>query len=232
MRQVRTVVLDPGHGGRDPGALGPYGLREKDVMLQLAKDLRPRLEARGFRVRLTRETDRTVSLEERTAFAEGVGGDVFISLHANAAKRRGARGIETYYLDKSHERHSQRVAARENGVPANRLDDLQRIVAQLRVSEVSVHSARLARAVHGEVIAGVRETHGSVQDLGVKRGPFYVLFLSNMPSILLETGFLTNRADAIRLRNVFYIRVLAEHIARGLSAYRRQSFLTVAGTGR
>lgn len=231
IRQVQTVVLDPGHGGRDPGALGPYGLREKDVMLRLARELRPRLEARGFRVRLTRETDRTLSLEERTAFAEGVGADVFISLHANASRRHGARGIETYYLDESHERHAQRVAARENGVPAHRLDDLQRIVAQLRVSEVSSYSARLARTVHDEVIAGVRETHGSVRDLGVKRGPFYVLFLSNMPSILLETGFLTNRADAIRLRSDFYLRVLAEHISRGLSAYRRESTLTLARTG-
>jgi len=232
MRQVRTVVLDPGHGGRDPGALGAYGLREKDVTLRLALELRPRLVARGFRVVLTREGDRTLSLEERTAFAEGVRGDVFISLHTNASRRRSARGIETYYLDKSHERHSQRVAARESGVPPDRLDELQRIVAQLRVSEVSVHSARLARTVHEKVIAGVRSTHGSVQDLGVKRGPFYVLFLSNMPAILLETGFLTNRAEARRLRSEFYLDVLAEQIARALSTYRRESGMIVAGIGR
>jgi N-acetylmuramoyl-L-alanine amidase len=232
MRQVRTVVLDPGHGGRDPGALGAYGLREKDVTLRLARALRPRLVARGFRVVLTRDSDRTLSLEERTALAEGVGGDVFVSLHTNASKRRSVRGIETYYLDKSHERHSQRVAARENGVPANRLDDLQRIVAQLRVSEVSVHSARLARCVHEEVIAGVRSTHGSVADLGVKRGPFYVLFLSNMPSILVEAGFLTNTAEARRLRSDFYVDVLAEQISRGLSSYRRENALIVAGVTR
>jgi N-acetylmuramoyl-L-alanine amidase len=181
---------------------------------------------------MTRDSDRSVSLEERTAFAEGEGGDVFISLHTNASKNRSARGIETYYLDKSHTRHSQRVAARENGVPAHRLDDLQRIVAQLRVSEVSVHSARLARDVHEEVIAGVRATHGSVEDLGVKRGPFYVLFLSNVPSILLETGFLTNGAEARRLQSKFYIDVLAEQISRGLSAYRRENALTVAGVRR
>jgi N-acetylmuramoyl-L-alanine amidase len=232
MRRVRTVVLDPGHGGRDPGALGPHGLREKDVTLRLARALRPRLVARGFRVVMTRDGDRTLSLEERTALAEGVGGDVFVSLHANASRKRSARGVETYYLDKSHTRHSQRVAARENGVPAHRLDDLQRIVAQLRVSEVSVHSARLAEAVHREVIAGVRGTHGSVDDLGVKRGPFYVLFLSNMPSILLEVGFLTNGAEARRLRSNFYIEVLAEHISRGLSAYRRENTLTIAGVRR
>ncbi len=232
MRQVRTVVLDPGHGGRDPGAVGAYGLQEKDVTLRLARALRPRLVARGFRVVMTRDGDQTLSLEERTAFAEGVGGDVFISLHTNAAKSRSTRGIETYYLDKSHERHSRRVAARENGVPAYRLDDLQRIVAQLRVSEVSVHSARLAKTVHEEVIAGVRSTHGSVEDLGVKRGPFYVLFLSNMPSILLEAGFLTNGAEARRLRSDFYIDVLAEQISRGLSSYRRENSLIVAGVRR
>jgi N-acetylmuramoyl-L-alanine amidase len=232
MRQVRTVVLDPGHGGRDPGALGADGMREKDVTLRLARALRPRLAARGFRVVLTRDGDETLSLEERTAFAEGVGGDVFISLHTNASKRRKARGIETYYLDKSHARHSQRVAARENGVPVNRLDDLQRIVAQLKVSEVSVYSARLANITHAKVIAGVRSTYGSVEDLGVKRGPFYVLFLSNMPAILLEAGFLTNGAEARRLRSNFYLDVLAEQISRALSAYRRQNAVTVAKAGR
>jgi N-acetylmuramoyl-L-alanine amidase len=232
MRRVRTVVLDPGHGGRDPGALGAYGLQEKDVTLRLARALRPRLLARGFRVVLTRDGDRTLSLEERTAFAEGVGGDVFISLHTNASKRRSARGIETYYLDKSHERHSQRVAARENGVPADRLDALQRIVAQLRVSEVSVHSAQLAKTVQEEVIEGVRKTHGSVENLGVKRGPFFVLFLSNMPSILLEAGFLTNRGEARRLRGDFYIDVVAEQISRALSSYRRESTMTLADLRR
>jgi N-acetylmuramoyl-L-alanine amidase len=232
MRQVRTVVLDPGHGGRDPGAVGAYGLEEKDVTLRLARALRPRLVARGFRVVMTREGDQTLSLEERTAFAEGERGDVFISLHTNAARRRSARGIETYYLDKSHERHSKRVAARENGVPADRLDELQRVVGQLRVSEVSVHSARLATTLHRKVIAGVRSTHGSVEDLGVKRGPFYVLFLSNMPAALLEVGFLTNRHEARRLRSDFYLDVLAEQISRGLSAYRRENGLIVAGMGR
>jgi N-acetylmuramoyl-L-alanine amidase len=232
MHQLQTVVLDPGHGGRDPGALGADGLREKDLTLRLARALRPRLIARGFRVVLTRDADRTLSLEERTAFAEGVGGDLFVSLHVNAARNRSARGIETYYLDKSHSRHAERVAARENGVPAHRLDDLQRVVAQLRVSEVSVRSAQLAKAVHQEVVAGVRTSHGSVADLGVKRGPFYVLFLSNMPSILLEVGFLTNPGEARRLRSDLYLDVLAEQISRGLASYRRENALVVAEAAR
>jgi N-acetylmuramoyl-L-alanine amidase len=223
LRNVRTVVIDAGHGGADPGALGPRGLREKDVTLAVALDLEKRLEARGFRVVMTRRRDTTVSLEERTARAEGAGGDVFLSIHVNAARRRSARGIETYYLDRTHERHTLRVAARENGVPAGSLDPLQRAVAGLKVSEVGSQSAKLARAVHGELIQGVRKAFGSVTNLGVKQGPFHVLFLSDSPSILVEVGFLTHREEARRLRTRWYRSVVAEHLARGLSAYRSQS---------
>jgi N-acetylmuramoyl-L-alanine amidase len=106
------VVLDPGHGGSDPGTLGARGVREKDITLAVAKSAKTRLEARGFQVQLTRDADRTLSLEERTAFAEGANGDVFVSIHVNAAPRPRVRGIETYYLDANHERHALRVAAR------------------------------------------------------------------------------------------------------------------------
>ncbi len=232
LRPVHTVVLDPGHGGSDPGAIGVGGLREKDVTLDLALDLRRRLEDRGFRVVLTRDRDRTLSLEERTAFAEGVGGDVYISLHVNAARRSSAHGIETYFLDKSHERHALRVAARENGVPPSRLDDLQRTVAGFRVSEMGEHSAELARLVHGQLVRGVQRNYGSVHDLGVKQGPFHVLFLSGVPSILVETGFLTHRQEAKRLRSGFYRKVVAEHIARGLSAYRSRHATLMAEAPR
>jgi N-acetylmuramoyl-L-alanine amidase len=167
LRGVRTVVIDPGHGGADPGALGPGGLREKDVTLAVALDLEKRLEGRGFHVVMTRRGDSTVSLEERTARAEGAGGDVFVSIHVNAARRSSAHGIETYYLDRTHERHTLRVAARENGVPAGSLDPLQRAVAGLRVSEVGSQSATLAQAVQGELVRGVREAFGSVTNLGV-----------------------------------------------------------------
>jgi N-acetylmuramoyl-L-alanine amidase len=232
LRPVETVVLDAGHGGEDPGAIGVGGLREKDVTLSVALELRRRLLDRGFQVVLTRDRDATLSLEERTARAEGAGGDVFVSIHANAARRRSAHGIETYFLDKSHERHSMRVASRENGVPASRLDDLQRTVAGLRISEVGEHSALLARTVHGELLRGVRRSHGAVADLGAKPGPFYVLFLSGMPSILIETGFLTNSGEARRLRSRYYRDVLAEHIARGLSRFRSEHATLLAGRPR
>ena len=229
LRPVHTIVLDPGHGGGDPGAIGVGGLREKDVTLALARELRQRLVERGFRVVLTRERDTSLSLEARTALAEGVGGDVFVSLHANAARRAGAHGIETYFLDKSHQRHSLRVAARENGVPTNRLDDLQRAVAGFRTSELGEHSGRLARLVHERAVTGVRGAYGHVTDLGVKQGPFQVLFLSGMPSILVEGGFLTHPGEANRLRSARYQAVLAEQIARGLSAYRSHHATVLAG---
>ncbi len=232
LRGVQTVVVDAGHGGQDPGAIGPGDLREKDVTLAVALDLEQRLLARGFRVVMTRRSDRTISLEERTALAEGAGGDVFVSVHVNAAARRSANGIETYYLDRSHERHTLRVAARENGVPPSALDPLQRAVAGLRMSEVGASSASLARAVHGELIHGVRDAFGSVSNLGVKQGPFHVLFLSGAPSILVEVGFLTHRAEARRLGSRWYRQVLAEYIARGLARYRSQSAPLLAASAR
>jgi len=220
LRPVRTVVLDAGHGGSDPGAVGVGGLREKDVTLRLTRQVASHLRDGGFRVVLTRSRDRTLSLEARTALAEGARGDLFVSIHANAAPRRSAHGIETYYLDSSHERHTLRVAAHENGVPAARLDPLQRTLAGLRASQQGDLSADLARSVHGELMSRVRAEHRQVADLGVKRGPFYVLFLSSMPSILVEVGFLTHREEARRLRNTEYASLLAESIAAGITHYR------------
>lgn len=222
LRRVHTVVVDPGHGGRDPGALGIGGLREKDVNLGIARSLATQLRARGFDVVLTREDDRALSLEERSAIAESAGGDVFVSIHANASRRAGARGIEVYTLDANHERHSLDVAARENGVPAARLDALQRALARIRVGEVAGHSERLAGLVHEQVIRGARSRDASLPDLGVKKGPFYVLFMSSMSAVLVETGFVTNRRDARLLRSERYQMLLAEEIAVGVDRYRQQ----------
>lgn len=221
-RQVHKVVIDPGHGGRDPGATGVGRVREKDINLKLAKRLASQLEARGFEVVLTRNDDRYLDLEERTVLAESAGGDIFVSIHANASPRKRTRGIEIYYLDEDHERHTLDVAARENAVPRSQLDSLQRTLAKLRVSETGGHSETLARYVHKDVIAGLathRRTR-SVPDLGVKKGPFYVLFLSSMPSILVEAGFLTNRDDARLLKSDVYLDLLATKMADGLVRYR------------
>ena len=220
MRPIRTVVLDPGHGGRDPGATGLGGLREKDVNLRLSLFLAKKLRAEGFEVVLTRKDDRTLDLEERTVIAESRNADLFISIHANASRRKGTRGIETFYLDENHGRHALDVAARENGVPRNEMDTLQRTLAKLRVEELSSDSRRLAGAVHAELVAGLGKKYRGVEDLGVKKGPFYVLFLSSIPSILVESGFVTNPHDVRLLRERAYLENAANHIASGVLRYR------------
>jgi N-acetylmuramoyl-L-alanine amidase len=228
LRRVHTVVVDAGHGGRDPGAIGVGGLREKDVNLAISKHLARGLRERGFRVVMTRDRDRTLDLEERTAIAESSGGDVFISIHANASRRSKARGIESYTLDTNHQRHSLDVAARENGIPAAKLDALQRALAALQVDQAASHSERLAALVHKNVLSAARKKDRGVPDLGVKRGPFYVLFMSSMPSVLVETGFVTNRRDASMLGNKKYQRLIAEEIADGIEHYRQQTELGLA----
>ena len=219
-REVRTVIIDPGHGGSDPGAIGVGGLREKDVTLRLSKMLAEKLRLMGFRVVATRDRDTTLSLEERTAIAEASNGDVFISLHANSAPRRSVQGIETYYPDKNHERHSLRVAMRENGISRDQLDELQRTLAKLRIGEISPYSQRLASLVQGQLAGALPRRYGKIQDLGAKKGPFYVLFLSNMPAILIEVGFITNKSDAKRLRSADYLDSVATQISTGVERYR------------
>jgi N-acetylmuramoyl-L-alanine amidase len=231
LRPLRTVVIDAGHGGRDPGAIGVGGLREKDVTLRLARAVGSRLQAEGFEVVYTRDGDRTIGLEERTAIAEAARGDLFVSIHANAAPRRSVRGVETYYLDEDHERHNLTVAARENGIEPHQVDDLQRALAKFRVAETSVQSRHLATLVQRQVVAGGHDRHGSVPDLGVKKGPFYVLFLSDMPAILLEVGFVTNRDDARRLRDRAYLEWMATQIAAGVTRYRDALPTVALGAG-
>jgi N-acetylmuramoyl-L-alanine amidase len=231
LRPIRTVVVDPGHGGRDPGAIGVDGMHEKDVTLRLGKALGARLQEKGFRVIYTRRDDRSMGLEERTAIAESVEGDLFLSLHMNAASNRSAHGIETYYLDKNHERHSLDLAARENGISRSGVNVLQKTLAKLHIEELSPHSRRLAEAVQGQVVRNLPRRHRP-QDLGVKKGPFYVLFLSNMPAILVEAGFITNRAEAKRLRDGDYLASLAEQMAVGVEHYRGEQETRLAGSGR
>jgi N-acetylmuramoyl-L-alanine amidase len=231
LRPVRTVVIDAGHGGRDPGAIGVGGLREKDVTLHLSKALGKRLAAAGLRVVYTRDADRTLDLEERTAIAESVAGDVFVSVHANAAPRRSVHGVETYYLDENHERHAMNLAARENGIPRGEVNVLQQTLAKLHLEEVSPRSRRLAEVVQHRMVVGLPRKKRPA-DLGVKKGPFYVLFLSNMPAILVEVGFLTHKEEARRLRDRGYLDDLAEQIAAGVVHYRGEQETRLAGSAR
>src|SRR5690606_4533602 len=155
LRPVRRIVVDAGHGGSDPGAIGHGRLREKDVTLRLARALRRELLARGFEVVMTRDDDRALSLLERTARAEGAGGDVFVSLHANAARNPRAEGIEVYTLDENARRQTPRLAARENGVAPGEGDALQGLLTRLRLSEPSTRADRPAHPLHEESLRGL-----------------------------------------------------------------------------
>lgn len=228
LRPVRVVVIDAGHGGRDPGAIGVDGLREKDVTLALAKTLRKSLLARGFEVVMTRDRDRTLSLEARTAIAEGASGDVFVSVHANSSPRAEAAGVELFTLQQNAERQTLRLAARENGVAVAQVDPLQKLLARLRLGEAGARSSLLAQQVHREIASGMGKRWPSVREPALKKGPFYVLYLSDMPALLVEAGFVTHADDARRLRDSRYLRAMAEEIAQGVERFRDASAPVVA----
>jgi N-acetylmuramoyl-L-alanine amidase len=227
LRPVRVVVVDAGHGGRDPGAVGADGLREKDVTLALARSLARRLRGAGFEVVPTRSRDVALSLEERTAIAEGAGGDVFVSLHANAALHAEAAGVELFTLDQDAEQQTLRLAARENGVAPASVDPLQRTLATLRLAESGARSSALAEHVYRAIAAG-GASGPSLREEALKRGPFHVLYLSDMPAVLVEAGFVTSPEDARRLRDAAYLDALAGEITAGVERFRDASEALVA----
>ncbi len=219
-RPVRRIVLDPGHGGKDPGARGRGGVKEKDVVLRVSRLLRDRLRQAGFEVVMTRERDKYLSLEERTAVANRLKGDLFISIHANASPNRKTTGVETYLLDTRYDRQTARVAARENGTTIGQLSELQRILVSLRLGYHERYAVRLAREVHQSLLESLRRSYRNTSDLGVKHGPFLVLFMADMPAILVEVGFVSNRAEARRLSSKGFAKTAAAGIANGIVRYR------------
>jgi N-acetylmuramoyl-L-alanine amidase len=218
-RAIRRIVVDAGHGGHDPGAIGPSRLREKDVTLAIARKLAARLRAHGYEVVLTRNDDRFLALEERTALANTAHGDLFVSVHANASPRRLRNGVETYFLNVTDDRYARRLAARENGVDLDVGGDLARILTDLDAKASADASQRLAHMVQREVCGGVRTRIGDVRDLGVKNALFYVLLGARMPAVLVETGFISNRAEERRLRSSRYQDEVAAGIARAVHTF-------------
>jgi N-acetylmuramoyl-L-alanine amidase len=216
--RARRVVIDPGHGGHDPGALGRGGLREKDVVLDVARRVASMLEAEGFDVLMTRDDDTFIPLEERTAIANAKGADLFVSIHANSSRNRRARGIETYYLNLATTPEAEETAARENAINARSVGELSGLLRQImnnsRIAESRDFAGRIQRAMSVSVLKEARE-----RDLGVKTAPFYVLLGANMPSVLIETSFLSNLDDARLLARDDYREALAESILAGIVEY-------------
>ena len=218
--KIRRIVLDPGHGGHDPGAVGHSGLQEKDVVLSIGLKLREKLkEELGLDVVMTRSTDVFIPLEERTAIANKVNADLFVSIHANAAPNRNAAGIETYYLNLAKTEKVAQLAAKENGTTLEKVSTLQAILFDLMANYKLNDSAHLADEVQKAIHHTVKETYPATKSLGVKQGPFYVLVGATMPSILVETAFISNATEEAHLKEPTFRDLAAEGIMRGIRAY-------------
>jgi N-acetylmuramoyl-L-alanine amidase len=217
--KVRRVIIDPGHGGHDTGAIGKEGTREKDVALSVSRKLADALREKGLEVVLTREDDRFIRLEDRAKFANAEHGDLFISIHCNAAASRKLRGIETYTLNTSADRYSIRLAARENASSEKGISDLQFILADLATKANTEESSRLASQVQRALVSGLSRKYSGIKDLGHKEALFYVLLGVKMPAILVETSFLSNPEEEERLASGEYQSEVARAIAHGVEEF-------------
>ncbi|HSL91735.1 MAG TPA: N-acetylmuramoyl-L-alanine amidase [Candidatus Limnocylindrales bacterium] len=224
------VMLDPGHGGKDPGAIGPTGLKEKDVVLAIGRAVRDRLRwDEAFEVRMTRDSDVFIPLEERTAMANEARSDIFVSLHINASSNRKAEGISTYVLSRASDRHSLELAARENGVPLARLSAVKFIIDDLSTYGRKKESLKLAKTVNDAIVRNVNGRFGKVADLGLKQAPFYVLVGARMTAVLVEASFITNLREEARLRDTEYLAAVADSVVEAIRYYGEKGPLARAG---
>ena len=220
---VKRIVLDPGHGGKDKGAISPNGVYEKNITLAIAKALKKVLETTTkCEVILTRTRDKFLSLEERTAIANARKADLFISIHTNAHEDRSLFGTETYFLNLAKDKESARVAAFENAVSSKNVSDLEAILQDLMLSTKINESAQLARQVQQHLISRLKVSYEGIKDLGTKQAPFYVLLGAEMPSILIETAFISNEREESRLKDKIFQEKLAKAISVGIQSYIQQ----------
>ena len=218
--KIRRIVVDPGHGGHDPGAVGQSGLQEKDVVLSIGLKLREKLkEELGLDVVMTRSTDIFIPLEERTAIANKVNADLFVSIHANAAPNRTASGIETYYLNLAKTEKVAQLAAKENGTSLEKVSVLQAILFDLMANYKLNDSAHLAEEVQKALYKATRSKYADTKNMGVKQGPFYVLVGATMPSILTEVAFISNSAEEAHLKDPAFHDLAAIGILEGVRGY-------------
>ncbi len=220
---VHRVVLDPGHGGNDPGAIGPTGLRESVVNLDVARRVADRLATRyGIQVVLTRDRDVYVPLEDRAAHANAARAELFVSIHCNSAPNAEARGVSTYILDTQSDRVAARVTAREGELVVDdplASPDLPRILADLRLAHQGSRSTLLAVNIQTAMLHDLRVFYPQVSDAGVHPAAFHVLVTARMPAVLVELSFISNPVEETRLRSDAFRDVLASGIARGIADF-------------
>ena len=226
-----VVMLDPGHGGKDPGATGPTGLQEKDVVLTIGRMVREKLSRfPEYDIRMTRETDVFIPLEERTAMANQAGAGIFVSLHINASRNRRAEGISTYVLSRATDREALELAARENGVTVQKLSEVKFIIDDLSTYGRKKESLKLAKTVNDAIVRNISTRHGPVHDLGLKQAPFYVLVGARMTAVLVETSFISNRSEEFRLRRREYLETIADSVVEAIRYYGENAALARAGS--
>ncbi len=219
---IRKVVIDPGHGGNDPGAIGRTGLKEKDLVLDIAKRVKEQLNENGVDVVMTRDRDRFIPLEKRSQIANESDVDFFVSIHANSAKLRGARGFEVYYLSTAVDDNARAVEAAENSFLKfddssfqRHNTDLEATLWDLVYTENRQESVELAK-----YIAKAVDGSTSLHNRGVKSARFYVLRGAQMPSVLVEVGFISNPAEEKNLKGSAYRQAVASAIAKGILNYK------------
>jgi N-acetylmuramoyl-L-alanine amidase len=218
--KIGKIVIDPGHGGHDTGTIGPDGLQEKDLVLEVGRRLGKLLQARlGAEVVYTRKNDTFIPLETRTAIANQQRADLFISIHANSSQDSEARGVETYYLNFTSSPEALEVAARENAVSEKSIYELQDLVKKIALKEKIEESREFAGDVQESLHSGLASKSPAIRNRGVKKAPFIVLIGANMPSILAEISFVSNPADEHRLETSEYRQRIAESLYRGIAKY-------------
>jgi len=220
-RVIERVVIDPGHGGHDPGAIGPRGLREKDVTLDVAHRTAPLIARElGLSTLLTRDTDSFVALDERTAKANAFRADLFISIHCNAAEQNGSDGVVTFVLDASSDAAASRIAAIENAASADAAKELANSLGPTQDEGVLARSTHFAELLQRSTVASLAKDYGKIPNQGVRRAGFYVLAGAHMPAALYEVSFISNPEGEVRLNTADYRQRLADSIVNAVRAYR------------
>jgi N-acetylmuramoyl-L-alanine amidase len=218
--KIGKIVIDPGHGGHDTGTIGPDGLLEKDLVVDVGRRLGKLLETRlGAEVIYTRKDDTFIPLETRTAIANQEQADLFVSIHANSSRDPNARGVETYYLNFTSSPDALEVAARENAVSEKSIHELGDLVKKIALKEKIEESHEFASNVQEALHSGLATKNSGIRDRGVKKAPFIVLIGANMPSILAEISFVSNPSDERKLQTSEYRQRIAESLYRGISKY-------------
>jgi N-acetylmuramoyl-L-alanine amidase len=228
---VSRIVIDPGHGGHDPGAKGAHG-DEADVVLDIALRLEKLLQKSGIEVVLTRHKDVFVPLEERTALANREEADLFLSIHANASLNLDARGVETYLLNFASNPEAEEVAARENAASGGTMSSLQDLVKAIALNNKLDESKDFANLVQDSLVKQLLPANKSLKDLGVKQAPFVVLIGASMPSVLAEVSFITNRREGQLLDTKAYRQRIAKALAEAIQQYRKGLSSAASGSGR